>query len=190
MSAAGIPIEVTRGRYGGISISDAYRLPAGYLSSEEYDSACNALRAWAAQVNDDAALSALEKIERQKKNDRRELTVTGNIIVDGGVWGDRGAFSDKMKACEKAVDECESIRIDYIARDGEHSTRIIDPHVLILKRNVWYVYAYCHSKGDWRTFKIGRIKGLILPASTLKKRASRKKTYPSTSFIRLRICAM
>ena len=182
LSAAGIPIEVTRGRYGGISISDAYRLPAGYLSSEEYDSACNALRAWAAQVNDDAALSALEKIERQKKNDRRELTVTGNIIVDGGVWGDRGAFSDKMKACEKAVDECESIRIDYIARDGEHSSRVIDPHVLILKRNVWYVYAYCHSKGDWRTFKIGRIKKLNFTGKHFKKKSISKEDIPLDFF--------
>ena len=170
LSIAGIPIDVVRGRYGGITISEAYTLPAGYFTREEYDSACNALRAWAAQVNDSAALSALNKIERKNKSNRRELAVTGNIIVDGGVWGDNGAFSDKMRACERAVNECACVQIDYISRDGEHSRRIIDPHVLILKRNVWYVYAFCHTKQDWRIFKIGRIKNLWFTGSHFEKK--------------------
>ncbi len=157
---ADIPIDVERGRYGGISVSDTFRLPAGYFTREEYSSACAALRAWAAQVNDGAAVSALDKIERQRKADKRDISVCGNIIVDGGVWGDTGSFTNKMKACERAVNECACVQIDYISRSGEHSRRVIDPYVLILKRNVWYVYAFCHTKQSFRTFKVGRIKTL------------------------------
>ena len=182
LSVAGIPIEIARGRYGGIAISDTYRLPAGYFTREEYEAAGNALRAWAAQVGDEAAVSALEKIERQQKNDKRELAVCGNIIVDGGVWGDMGAFSDKMKACERAVNECACLQIDYISRDGEHSRRVIDPYVLILKRNVWYVYAFCHTKQDFRTFKIGRMKKVALTGGHFEKREISKEEIPLDFF--------
>lgn len=31
LCVAGIPIDVARGRYGGLTIADTYRLPVGYL---------------------------------------------------------------------------------------------------------------------------------------------------------------
>ena len=111
-----------------------------------------------------------------------EHAVTGNIIVDGGVWGDRGAFSDKLRACERAVDECACLEIDYISRDGEHSRRVIDPHVLILKRNVWYVYAFCHTKQDLRTFKIGRIKKLTFTGRRFERTEISKRDIPLDFF--------
>lgn len=182
LSAAGIPVDVTRGRYGGISLSEAYRLPASYFTRDEYAAARNALNAWAAQAGDEAALSALEKIERQRKDDRRELTVSGNILVDGGAWGDMGAFTDKLKACGRAVNERESVLIDYISREGEHSRRTIDPYLLILKRNVWYVYAFCHTKQSFRTFKIGRIKKLTFTGRRFERTEISKRDIPLDFF--------
>ena len=158
LAVAGIPVDVSRGRYGGISIADTYRLPMGYFTKDEYAAAINALAAMLSQVNDEAALSALEKLKMQTKRERADVAVNGGIIVDGGTWGDTKKFSDKMAVCEKAVNESLSLYIDYISRSGEHSRRVIDPHVLIFKQNVWYVYAFCHTKQEFRTFKIGRIK--------------------------------
>ena len=182
LSLAGIPVTITRGRYGGVAISDAYRMPAGFLTRDEYAAACNALRAWSAQAGDEAAMSALEKIERHSKDEKREMAVSGNIIVDGGTWGDGGTFADKMRACERAVNENLCMKIDYISREGEHSVRVIDAHVLILKRNVWYVYAFCHTKQDWRTFKIGRIKKLSFTGGTFEKREISKEDIPLDFF--------
>ncbi|MGN0817923.1 MAG: helix-turn-helix transcriptional regulator [Candidatus Coproplasma sp.] len=178
LSVAGIPVDVKRGRYGGITVSDTFKLPAGYFTREEYASAINALRAWATQVNDPDAVSAAEKLERQQKIDKRDLTVCGNVIVDGGTWGDMGKFSEKMKACEKAVNECLAMEIDYLSRGGEHSRRIIDPHVLILKQNVWYVYAFCHTKQEFRTFKIARIKKAWFTGATFEKKPVSKDEIP------------
>lgn len=158
LNVAGVPVDVVRGRYGGICISDTFRLPSGYFTRGEYAAAVNALEAMYSQMNDEDTLSALEKLQRQQKVDRRDLSVCGNIIVDGGAWADMGRFSEKMRVCEQAVKESACLEIDYISRGGEHSKRVIDPHVLIYKQNVWYVYAYCHSRQDFRTFKIGRIK--------------------------------
>lgn len=159
LNVAGVPIDVVRGRYGGIFIADTFKLPSGFFTRGEYAAVENALTAMLSTMSDEDLISALEKLKRQQKADSRELSVCGNIIVDGGAWADLGKFPQKMKVCEQAVKDSLCLEIDYISRDGEHSKRVIDPYVLILKQNVWYVYAFCHTRQDFRTFKIGRIKG-------------------------------
>lgn len=178
LAVAGIPVDVARGRYGGITIADTYRLPVGYFTKEEYSAAVNALTAMSSQVSDEAVLTALEKLQRQIKSENADRSVSGSIIVDGGTWGDTKNFADKMSVCERAVEESLCLDIDYISRSGEHSRRIIDPHVLIFKQNVWYVYAFCHTKQDWRTFKIGRIKNARFTGKTFEKRRITREEIP------------
>ncbi len=170
LNVCGIPVDVTRGRYGGITIADTFRLPTGYFTREEYAATVNALQAMRSQVTDENILAALEKLQSQQKTEKRELSVCGNIIIDGGTWGDSKSFSEKMRVCEKAVNERQSLFIDYVSRGGEHSKRVIDPHVLIFKQNVWYVYAFCHTKQTFRTFKIGRIKSATLTGGNFVKK--------------------
>jgi len=166
----GVPIDVTRGRYGGITIPDTFRLPAGYFTREEYAAAINALDAMLSQVYDTNLITAKEKLESRQKSDRREADVCGNIIIDGGTWGGSKPFTEKMQVCEQAVNGSLSLLIDYISREGEHSKRVIDPYVLIFKQNVWYVYAFCHTKQEFRTFKIGRIKSASFTGKTFTKK--------------------
>ena len=178
MNVAGVPIDVVRGRYGGIYVCDTFKLPGGYFTRGEYAAAVNALSAMVSQLGDSDTLSALDKLQQRQKADKRELSVSGNIIIDGGAWCDMDKFPEKMRVCEQAVNESKSIEIDYVSREGEHSKRIIDPHVLIFKQNVWYVYAYCHSRADWRTFKIGRIKSARFTGRTFEKQPVNKEDIP------------
>lgn len=178
LNVSGVPVDVVRGRYGGIFIPDTFKLPSGYFTRGEYAAAVNALSAMASQMGDDDTYSALEKLQRQQKSEKRELSVCGNIIVDGGSWADMGTFPQKMQVCEQAVQNSQSLEIDYISREGEHSKRVIDPHVLIFKQNVWYVYAYCHTRQDFRTFKIGRIKSARFNGRTFVKKEIKKSDIP------------
>ena len=178
MNVAGVPIDVVRGRYGGIYVCDTFKLPGGYFTRGEYAAAINALNAMASQLGDGDTLSALDKLQQRQKTDRRELSVCGNIIIDGGAWCDLDKFPEKMRVCEQAVNECKCLEIDYVSRGGEHSKRVIDAHVLIFKKNVWYVYAYCHSRADFRTFKIGRIKSARFTGRTFVKQPVKKEDIP------------
>lgn len=178
LSVAGVPVDVVRGRYGGIFISDTYRLPSGYFTKGEYDAVLNALQAMSGQISDENITTAWEKLASRKKEDRRELSVCGNIIVDGGSWADMGSFSEKMKVCEQAVKDNLCLDIDYISRGGEHSRRIIEPYVLVYKQNVWYVYAFCHSRQDFRTFKIGRIKLARFTGATFERKEISRDQIP------------
>ncbi|MDE5789294.1 MAG: YafY family transcriptional regulator [Clostridia bacterium] len=178
LNVAGVPIDVVRGRSGGIYIADTFKLPSGYFTRGEYAATVNALTAMSSTMDDEDIISALEKLQRQQKADKRELSVCGNIIVDGGAWADLGKFPQKMKVCEQAVRDSMCLEIDYISRDGEHSRRVIDPHVLILKQNVWYIYAFCHTRQDFRTFKIGRIKGARFTGRNFVKKEITKDEIP------------
>ena len=155
---SGVPIDIERGRYGGLTIADTYRLPTGYFTRAEYTATINALDAMASQISDENVVAAREKLESRQKYERDEMSICGNIIIDGGTWGDSKKFTEKMQVCEQAVNECRSLVIEYISREGKMSRRTIDPYVLIYKQNIWYVYAFCHSKREFRTFKVGRIR--------------------------------
>ena len=167
---SGVPIDIERGRYGGLTIADTYRLPTGYFTREEYTATINALDAMASQISDENVIAAREKLESRQKYERGEMSICGNIIVDGGTWGDGKKFTEKMQVCEQAVNECRSLIIEYISREGKMSRRTIDPYVLIYKQNIWYVYAFCHNKREFRTFKVGRIRYAAFTDKTFEKK--------------------
>lgn len=175
---SGIPIDVDRGRYGGITIADTFRLPAGFFTRDEYAATVNALTAMAGQVADENVVSALEKIKSYARDEKRDLLVSGNVMVDGGTWGDIHSFSEKLSVCERAANEGLSLAVEYISREGEHSKRIIDVHLLIFKQNVWYIYAFCHTKQKFLTFKVGRIKSAQFSGGKFERREFKREDIP------------
>lgn len=166
MTCSNIPIDVTRGAQGGIYISDAFRLPQGLFSKEEYASATNAMLAVNEQLGDPVLQSAIEKLQAQMKTEKRDTFVTGNFLVDGGTWGDERKFSDKLSFLERAISEKKVLEMDYTDRGGEHSHRTVLPHLLILKQNLWYLYAFCEMRGEFRLFKVGRIRSMVETGET------------------------
>lgn len=161
MTVAGIPIDVARGANGGIYISDAYKLPKGYMTREEYDRAIGAMQAMESELHDPALESAIRKLSAKAKEERRDGAITGNILVDSGTWGSERKFSEKLSLLERATAEREALEIDYVARDGKHSRRTILPHLLVYKQNIWYVYAFCRMRGAFRLFKVGRMRSIV-----------------------------
>ncbi len=167
---SGVPIDIIRGRNGGIFLPDTYRLPENFFTKEEYAAAVNALGALYEQLRDTTVGSALDKLLSQQKTDSRNLTLSGNVIVDSGTWGDAYDFSDKLKVSEEAAERCECLDLLYVDRTGSESHRIIEPHLLIYKQNIWYIYAWCRKRNDFRLFKVGRIRSARLTGETFARR--------------------
>lgn len=175
---AGVPIDIIRGRNGGICLPDTYRLPENFFTKDEYTAAMNALGALYEQLHDDTIKSALDKLRQKSKEDSRNLTISGNILVDSGSWGDIYDFSEKLRVFEDATDHCDCIDLLYIDRNGEESHRIIEPHLLVYKQNIWYIYAWCRKRKDFRLFKIGRVRSARLTGEHFEKRAFDRDNLP------------
>lgn len=178
MTCSNIPVDVSRGANGGIYISDAFKLPKGLMTREEYARATDAIFAVNEQLGDPVLQSALEKLQAQFKTEQREPFITGNFLIDGGTWGDERKFSDKLAVLDRAISDKRALEIDYVDRGGERSHRIVLPHLLILKQNVWYLYAYCNSREAFRTFKVGRIRTVVETGETFSPVVFRREDVP------------
>lgn len=174
----GVPLDIIRGRGGGICLPDTYRLPENFLTQEELAAALNALGALYEQLPSEAVRSALEKLEMHSKTGSRDLSLSGNILVDSGTWGDAYGFSDKLHVLEEATENCSCLDIQYIDRGGNASRRVIEPHLLVYKQNIWYIYAWCRTREDFRLFRIGRIRSARDTGETFVKREFDKRHLP------------
>lgn len=169
MTIAGVPIDIARGQSGGIYISDAFKLPKGMMTKEEYGRTVDALLAMNAQLSDPVLASAIQKITAQMKAEKFGSSLSGNILVDSGSWGDEQRFSEKLSLMENAIETREVLEIDYYSREREHTQRKIYPHLLVLKQNLWYVYAYCTVRRAFRLFKLGRMRVIMKTGETFER---------------------
>lgn len=175
---SGVPIDIIRGRGGGICLPDTYKLPENFFTKEEYAAARNALGALYEQLPDETVKSALEKLDRRNKEDSRNLTISGNILVDSGTWGDAYDFSEKLRVLEEATESRACLDILYIDRTGAESRRTVEPHLLVFKQNIWYVYAWCRKREDFRLFRVGRIRSARTTGETFEKRPFDRNDLP------------
>ena len=178
MTVAGVPIDVVRGSQGGVRISDAYTLPKGLLTKDEYRKTLDCLLAMNEQFQDDVLSNVIEKISRNEKREERDMELSGNILVDGGTWGDERKFSDLIACISHATEEREELHIDYSDRGGERTQRVILPHLLVLKQNIWYVYAYCKLREEFRLFKLGRIRAVHKTGESFERIPFKREDIP------------
>lgn len=176
-----VPLQVQQGRNGGVYISDAYKLPVGFMTQEEYEAAIGALDIAYGQFADEKYAAAKRKLSAQAKTEARTLALSGTIgtvLVDGGTWGDEKKFSDKMRLYEECIQNCTVVEIDYNSRKGVFSRRKIEPHVLVFKQGVWYVFAFCRKQRDFRLFRVGRIFSSVLTGEKFNRRPIERDDIP------------
>lgn len=178
MTVAGVPIDVVRGAQGGIFISDAFTLPKGLFTKEELEKTINSLLVANEQLHDETLGDVIEKLSHREKAAERSLELTGNVLVDGGTWGDERKFSDLIALVSHATEAREQLLIDYLDRGGEHTQRTVLPHLMVLKQNVWYVYAFCKLRGGFRLFKLGRIRSVLQTGETFERLPFRREDIP------------
>lgn len=171
LSLADVPIYNIRGRNGGYTISDTYKLPAGYLTDEEIDAVCSTLLELNKNLSSSIIETAVFKIKAISKNKSTTPAISfSNLIIDGSTWGGQSVYGESLKLLQDAIDSKRQLSITYANRSGEFTERIVDVHTLVLKQGLWYFYAYCNLRGEFRLFKVGRIQKAKLLNETFTRR--------------------
>lgn len=67
-----LPLEITRGRNGGICLPDQFKLPVNFMTNEEYLAAIEALEIAYAHYPEDRFLIAKEKLSAEYKPEDEE----------------------------------------------------------------------------------------------------------------------
>ena len=158
LEAAGVPIYTTRGKNGGFHVMDTFRLSSTFMTVKEFEQVINSLSAIAESVPDKTLDSAINKLKATVKPEYGGFDVKGgNLIIDGGPWGDTVGYKTKLAVIEKSIEETKQLFIRYHDRNGSISERVIEPHIIVFKQGIWYVYAFCTLRKEFRFFKTGRI---------------------------------
>ncbi len=167
--ATKLPLSVKRGRNGGIHLSDSYRLPVGFMSADEYTAAIEALVAAYTADPQPKFLDAKRKLSAHLKRERQNLAILGepsSFFIENTL----PAFAEKTRVLEACLQESTLAEICYLNEDGNRITANVEPHALLLRGGVWYVYAFCHTERDFRQFSLGKIFTLIQTDMTFRKR--------------------
>lgn len=161
---AGVPVTAVPGKNGGYAIPDNYRVDVTLFTEDDLARLRVCLDALSRTFKDDLTSDLIAKLTGLA--DGRAST-SPRLVIDSDAWGGgRTSQSSKLDAVSAAVAGCRTVRIEYTDRSGKASARLLDPYTLALKEGVWYVYGHCHVHGDFRLFRLARIKSVELTDET------------------------
>jgi predicted DNA-binding transcriptional regulator YafY len=182
----GYPIEATRGVAGGYRLGAGAHLPPLLLDDDEAVAIAVGLRVAAAAAIDgieETSIRALAKLE-QVLPDRLRRRVRGihhtvRVLGGGGPTVDADALAVLSQGCR----DHEEVRFDYVRRDGESSSRLVEPHHLVAAGRRWYLVAWDLRRDDWRTFRLDRLEQPRLAGARFTPRPLPTETPDPTSYL-------
>jgi predicted DNA-binding transcriptional regulator YafY len=159
----GYPVEAQRGVEGGYQLAAGAALPPLVVDDEEAVALALGLQA-AAQGSvegiAESSVRALAKVTqvmparlRRRVDALRAMTVPATPGSPISAPIDPNVLTVIALACR----DDERIRFDYVAADGRHTERHVEPHRLVSLGRRWYLVGYDLLRNDWRSFRIDRL---------------------------------
>ncbi|MDR0914939.1 MAG: YafY family transcriptional regulator [Oscillospiraceae bacterium] len=155
LSSAGVPVYMSKGNSGGISLLEDYTLNKTMLSKSESEGLLLSLKAMGATSYPEAA-TVLEKISSVFKGNRTHDWV--EVYFEG--WCSKVNEQDRFGKIRDAIVSNKVISFDYINGNGIKSNRCAEPVKLIFNAHAWYLIAYCLKRNEHRMFRLSRIKNV------------------------------
>ena len=169
---SGVPILSVPGVGGGYTLPDDYTLERGYLTEAEIKRLSETLEKTASSYDDKINHALIEKLNAlDEKKSNVHISPTEYLIIDEGPWSVHRKYKSKLDVIKKAIDGSKAIQIKYTDRHEAFSHRIVDPYYLVLKEYVWYIYGYCHTRQDFRLFKLSRINQIVITNEKFERRS-------------------
>jgi predicted DNA-binding transcriptional regulator YafY len=165
LSSAGVPVFTNKGSGGGISLLDNYAINKALLTEHERDSLLLALKTLQATKYPEIEV-VLEKIGAVFK----KAASADWVQIEFSPWGSGPNEENKFLDIKRAILECKVVTFDYINADGILSHRKIEPMLLAFKSQAWYVWSYCTTRRDFRTFRISRIRNMVVTDEDFERR--------------------
>jgi len=117
--------------------------------------------------------SGLSEITREQKKISVDVA-----RVDVGMTIPQRVSTRFYSDLENAISNRLSVDLEYDSIEHGLSSRTVDPYFIIFRRHAFYFVGYCHLRGEFRTFRMDRIKRL----TPTKQRFTRIKSVTAADY--------
>ena len=152
---ASIPISTTQGAGGGISIMEGYRVDRTVLTAPEMQAILAGLRSLDSVSGTRRYTQLMEKLSA---GSGVLLPGSAQMLIDLSSWY-KDSLAPKIEEIQSAIRQHRTIRFAYFSPKGE-SVRTVEPYYLLFRWSAWYVWGWCHTRQDFRLFKLNRMTDL------------------------------
>lgn len=171
----GIPVYSERGRHGGFSLARGYRLPPLVFTPAEAVAVSLGTslvsEVWG-KLYEEAAQGALAKLHNVlPEEQRQEISWAGQTLIATNMHrSEQLPLMPLLEKLRQATRERRRVRLWYQGRQlPEPVEREADAYGLAYRWGWWYAVGYCHLRQAVRTFRVDRIKKLILLEETITR---------------------
>lgn len=152
---AGIPISTAQGAGGGISIMEGYRVDRTVLTAPEMQAILAGLRSLDSVSGTRRYTQLMEKLSA---GSGVLLPGSAQMLIDLSSWY-KDSLAPKIEEIQSVIRQHRTIRFAYFSPKGE-SVRTVEPYYLLFRWSAWYVWGWCHTRQDFRLFKLNRMTDL------------------------------
>ena len=172
INMAGIPVRSIPGVGGGFEIMPEYKIDKNVFSAADLSAILTGLSGLSDMVRDDELANVLAKIKSFIPADKvKDMEIKANqICIDFSPWSGNQNIRPYLQTIKAALEDSRLLSFVYIAHHGNKTVRTVAPYQLVLKGGHWYLYGYCHSRSDYRLFRLSRMSDLLKKQETFVPR--------------------
>ncbi|MGX1808484.1 helix-turn-helix transcriptional regulator [Nocardia sp. NPDC055321] len=159
----GYPVDAVQGT-AGYRLGAGSALPPLLLDDEEALAVAVGLRTTTGGTVtgiEEASLRALAKLEQVMPSRLRHRLQALQRTVVRVEPGTGRVEPDALLAISDACHRRERLRFDYTNHGGGQSIKEVEPHALVNFNRHWYLVAWDVAAGDWRTYRVDRLRPRI-----------------------------
>ena len=176
INLAGIPVRATPGVGGGFEIMPNYKIDKSVFSAADLSVILTGLSGLTDIMPGSDLANALAKVKNFVPEERaKDIELkTNQILIDLSPWMSNRNIQPSLEIIKTAMQENKLLAFEYNDHYGNRTIRTAEPYQLVLKSNFWYWQGYCHTRNDFRLFKLSRTVNLKMLEESFEPREHEK----------------
>ena len=185
INMSGIPVRSISGVCGGFEIMQEYKIDRKVFSTADLSAILMGLSSLSNMIRGDELVNALAKVKSFIPADRaKDIELKANqIYIDLSPWIGNRNIPPYFEIIKIALKESKLLSFEYADRFGNKTARTAEPYQLVLKSSNWYLQGYCHTRNDFRLFKLSRMSNLQIQKESFTPRDYQKPQLDFTDIL-------
>lgn len=164
LNMAGMPIMVTRGSTGGVSLMKSYKVDKKLFTPKDVQSLITSLQSYNQLIENKEIANTLTKLQSMTNENDLLKQNRNNQHFEIDLEPNQGNRSLRilLKVIETAMNDKRYLLFHYTDKSGGETFRKVEPYKVVFKESSWYLQAFSMERNDYRIFKLARISGIQL----------------------------